>query len=353
MRNPRLSGQVICMRHKVHILSTGGTIGHSTNKAGVAVMDFDPERLVSAIGLPDVELEFTGIFQKGSMDVVPSDWKALAVATAAAWSKNPSGVVILHGTDTMHYTAAALSFMLQNLSVPVVFTGSMVPGGDVGSDSFPNLRDAIRVAAYADVAEVCIVFSADAQRSRGMMIRGNRARKLHSHAIDAFASINVPPMAYIEECEFVSTALQTRTRRCSTLRIATELEQNVVLIKLTPAVTSESLSRQLRGSAAAVLEGTGVGHIGKDLWRTVVDFGKPTVMSTQTVYGGERLGTYEVDRHILDIPNLIPAGDMSSETALVKLMWALKQNDDVRSLMQTNIAGELSDDAASWADPGY
>src|SRR5215217_2959264 len=207
------------MRHKVHILTTGGTISHSTNEAGIAVMNFDPESLVSAINLPDIDLEFTGILQKGSMDILPSDWRVIAVATAAALSKNPAGVVILHGTDTMHYTAAALSFMLQDLAVPVVLTGSMVPGGDVGSDSLPNLRDAIRVAAYADSAEVCVVFSADAARSRGTVIRGNRARKVHSYAIDAFTSINVPPIAYIEQSEFVFTDLETRTRHSSALRM--------------------------------------------------------------------------------------------------------------------------------------
>ena len=180
------------MKPKVVVLTTGGTIGHRSQQDGVAVMDFDPRGLIASIGLPDVDLEFRSIFRKGSMDIVPSDWVVLAEAVAQAVALRPRGVVILHGTDTMHYTASALAFMLRDLGVPVVMTGSMIPGGDSGSDAIPNLRDAIVVAAEADFAEVCVVFSADAKRTKGVIIRGCRARKVHSHAIDAFASINVP-----------------------------------------------------------------------------------------------------------------------------------------------------------------
>jgi len=331
------------MKPKVVILTTGGTIGHRSNQDGVAVMDFNPGDLVSEIGLPDIDLEFKEIMQKGSMDVVPDDWKAIATATADAMVKEPRGVVILHGTDTMHYTAAALSFMLQDPGVPIVLTGSMIPGGDIGSDSLPNLRDAIRVAARSDVAEVCVVFSADAARAKGVIIRGNRARKVHSHAIDAFESINVSPIGYIENDEIVLTSLKTNRRKSSRLTLSTDLEQNVVLVKLNPAVTPGMLMRHLQASSGAVLEGTGVGHVKTDLHGVIASFARPTVISTQTVYGGERLGSYDVDRRILDIPNIIPVGDMTSETALVKLMWALKQDGDITSLMQTDIAGELSD----------
>ena len=185
------------MKPKVLVLTTGGTIGHRSQQDGVAVMDFDPQGLIASIGLPDVDLEFRSIFRKGSMDIVPGDWVVLAEAVAQAVALRPRGVVILHGTDTMHYTASALAFMLRDLGVPVVMTGSMIPGGDSGSDAIPNLRDAIVVAAEADFAEVCIVFSADAKRTKGVIIRGCRARKVHSHAIDAFASINVPAIGTI------------------------------------------------------------------------------------------------------------------------------------------------------------
>lgn len=334
------------MRSKVHILTTGGTIGHRSAEDGIAVMDFDPGRLASDIGLPDIDLEFREILQKGSMDIVPDDWTIIATATARLISEVPRGIVILHGTDTMHYTASALSFMLRDLSLPVVLTGSMRPGGDPGSDSLANLRDAICVAAHSDLAEVCVVFSADVKRTKGVIIRGARARKIHSYAINAFDSINIPPIGYVQDGKIALTELKANRRNSSKLRLATDLDQNVGLIKLHPAMTPKMLARNLHGVSGAVLEGTGVGHIKTDLQEVVARFNRPTVISTQAVYGGERLGLYDVDRYILDIPNIIPVRDMNSDTALVKLMWALKQDGDVRSIMQLNIAGEVSDFAS-------
>lgn len=329
------------MASQVIVLTTGGTIGHRS-ESGVAVMDFDPSSLARELGLHDVDLSFKSLFVKGSMEIVPDDWQLMAKAVAEAAAQKPRGIVILHGTDTMHYTAAALSFMLGELPFPVVLTGSMRPGGDADSDASANLRDAIRVASSADLAEVCIVFSADAARSRGMIIRGNRARKLLSFAIDAFDSINVPPIGFVEGNAVVISAPAPKARGNGALRLATELEPNVVLIKITPALSAASLAHQLQAMSGTVLEGTGIGHIRSELLSVVASFGKPAVMTTQAIYGGEKLGLYAADRAILDTSNIIPAGDMTSETALVKLMWALRQGGDVRSLMQTNIAGEIT-----------
>jgi L-asparaginase type I len=331
------------MKPKIIVLTTGGTIGHSSGKDGVAVMNFDPGRLVGAIGRLDLDIEFASILHKGSMDIDPDDWVAIARAVADAVSRAPRGIVILHGTDTMHYTAAALSFMLHDLGVPVVMTGSMIPGGDDGSDALANLRDAVVVAAQADFAEVCIVFSADAPRTRGVIIRGNRARKVDSRAINAFASINVPPIGTIADGVIARSSLAVRPRSSSQPSLATAIDRNVVLIKLTPNLEPDTLARLLEGASGAVLEGTGAGHIKSSLQPVVTAFTAPAVITTQTVYGGEHLGRYDIDRKILAIANIIPVGDMTSETALVKLMCALAQGDDVRSMMRTSLAGEICD----------
>ncbi len=333
------------MSPKVIVLTTGGTIGHRSREDGVAVLDFDPKRLISGIGLSDLEIETKELFRKGSMSIAPEDWQSIAAAVAEAMMKKPRGVVILHGTDTMHYTASALAFMLRNLSMPVVMTGSMLPGGDGGSDGPANLRDAVVVAAQADFAEVCVVFSADAERTKGVIIRGCRARKVHSHAIDAFVSINAPPIGTIEGATITRSTLEVRPRTPAKLELATGLDTNVVLVKVTPNMLPEWLDRCLKGASGVVLEGTGIGHIRADLLSAVARFNKPAVVTTQTIYGGERLGSYDVDRDILATANVIPVRDMSSEAALVKLMWALKQGGDVRSIMQTDIAGEISPSA--------
>ena len=325
---------------KIVVLATGGTIGHSTGKDGVAAMDFDPAGLLGGAG--DIDIDLRSVLRKGSMDIGPADWTTMATAVAEAMACAPRGIVILHGTDTMHYSAAALSFMLRDLGVPVVLTGSMIPGGDAGSDARANLRDAIAVAALADLAEVCIVFSADAPRTKGVIIRGCRARKMHSHAVDAFASIGVPPIGTVVNGRIVRSGLATRERASSQLSLAPTLDPNVVLVKLTPNLEPHALARMLEGASGAVLEGTGVGHIKTSLQPVVTQFARPTVVCTQAPHGGECLGSYDVDRPILAIPNVMPARDMTSEAALVKLMWALGQGGDVATIMRTSLAGEIS-----------
>jgi L-asparaginase type I len=330
------------MNAKVIVLTTGGTIGHSSGTSGVAVLNFNPADLLSRLDISGIDIKFRHVFKKGSMDIVPDDWQILASAVFEAMTQHPRGIVVLHGTDTLQYSASALTFLLGDCGVPVVMTGSMIPGGDPGSDSLGNLRDAITVAARADFAEVCVVFSADPQRNEGVIIRGCRARKIHSRALNAFASINCPPIGRVSGDQILRSALAVRSRGVMRHRLITSLDVNVPLIKLTPNMSSEMLARFLVGSSGAVIEGTGVGHIRTDLQPVVGQFSKPVVISTQALYGGEHLGSYEVDRRILALSNVIPGGDMSSEVALVKLMWALGQGGDVRTIMQTNIAGELA-----------
>ena len=279
------------------------------------------------------------------MDIVPGDWQVLASSILETLAQRPQGIVVLHGTDTLQYTAAALSFMLGDCGVPVVITGSMIPGGDPDSDARANLRDAITVAVHADLSEVCVVFSANPQRSGAIIIRGCRARKVHSTAINAFGSINCPPIGEVFGDEIVRTQLAVRPRGMVQRRPAVAFNANVVLVKLTPNLSSEALARFLQGSSGAVLEGTGVGHIRTDLQPVIAQYAKPVVLSTQSVYGGEQLGRYEVDRHILALPNVIAGGDMPSETALVKLMWVLGLDGEVEVMMRTNIAGELGTSA--------
>jgi L-asparaginase type I len=329
------------MKKDIFILTTGGTIAHRTSKSGVAVMELGPQELTSAIDMPDVNIHVRPLFQKGSMDVVPNDWLIIAAAASEAIESGAAGVVILHGTDTMQYTASALSFLRRESGVPIVLTGSMIPGGDAGSDSLPNLRDAVTVAAHGDFAEVCVVFSADLARTKALIIRGCCAKKVHSHAINAFASINAPPIGTIKDGVIADLSPGLRPRGKSARPDAAILDTNVILIKLAPNMQREMLTRFLSGVSGAVLEGTGVGHIRTDLLPVIRKFGKPAVVSTQADYGGERLGMYDVDQKILAIPNVIPAGRMSSETALVKLMWALGRGDDIHATMRTNIAGEL------------
>ena len=155
----------------------------------------------------------------------------MAAAVAEAVARQPRGVVILHGTDTMHYTASALAFMLRNLSVPVVITGSMIPGGDSGSDALANLRDADRGGGGGGFRRSLRRVLRRCGADKGVIIRGCRARKMHSHAIDAFASINAPPIGTIAGEQLFGAASRFGRARRSTLTLATDLDTNVVLVE--------------------------------------------------------------------------------------------------------------------------
>lgn len=324
---------------RVIVLTTGGTIAQRTQSGGAARPGFDPRLLADAGGDTSVQVEFRDIVKLASKDCRPEHWRLFSAEIAAALRDGADGVVMLHGTDTMHYTAAALSFMLRDAGKPIVLTGSMIPGGDPGSDSGPNLADAIRVAAFADLSEVCIVFSADDKRSSAAILRGNRARKIHSTGIAAFRSINLPPLGAVAGGK-IELAPFARRRGDDRLTLAAALNPSVALVKIHPGLTPDMLASNLRGAKAAILEGTGVGHVQAAHHDVIAGFAGPVILATQTIDGGERLGLYESDKILLAIPNVVPARDMTPETAVVKAMWAIAQDCSSPAMLRADIAGE-------------
>ncbi|MCS7137682.1 MAG: asparaginase domain-containing protein, partial [Candidatus Caldarchaeum sp.] len=253
------------------------------------------------------------------------------------------GIVILHGTDTMQYTASALSFMLGYPEVPVVLTGAMIPGGDPKSDGPSNVRAALRVAAHADLGHVCVVFSEDQNSEQHLIIKGTRTKKIHSYAVNAFASIEEEPLGKVVGERI--TLNEKRTRRGESKAVLRkELNPRAGLIKMNPGLVTEHMERILPLYDGVVFEGTGIGHIRtEDKFLEVLEnYGKPVVITTQCLYGGERLGRYALDKQILAVSNVVPVADMLPETALVKLMWVMGQGGDVKKLMLTNIAGEIN-----------
>ena len=331
------------MTRYVHVLATGGTILSKTidARAGAEILSY--KQTLPEVSVEGVDYEVREIMVKASFDFTPADWQKIAKAVHKSIGEGVDGVVVLHGTDTMQYTASALSFMLGYTEVPVVFTGAMIPGGNPGSDGPSNVRAAIRVAAYADLGHVCVVFSEDESLTRKLIIKGVRAKKIHSHALNAFASINEEPLGHVvgDVIELRSTRVG-RGERKSDLR--TQLNTRVGLIKMTPTITDEVMEKIITLYDGVVIEGTGLGHIRTDdrFIEIIEGYGRPVVITTQCLNGGEKLGMYALDKKILGIRNIIPSGDMLPETALVKLMWSMAQGGDVRSLMLTNIAGEIS-----------
>jgi L-asparaginase type I len=327
----------------IALLTTGGTIAQRSNRGGVAHPVGALDRLVEQATPAGVEVEVHPVLSKGSKDMRPADWQILAGEVAHAIRRGVRGVVVLHGTDTMAYTAAALSFMLSGLPVPVVLTGSMRPGDDEGSDALANLRDALLVAAHADLGEVVVVFSGDEEQTHAVVLRGNRCRKVHSHALAAFAAVDAAPLGLVRNGRVQLTS-GSQPRTATGLALETALDPRVALVTATPALSADQLSAVLTGAAGVVVEGTGTGHVHQDLVPVLAEFaqaGGAVVMSTQVERGGERLGRYSTDVDASVVPGLVGAGTLTREATLVKLMCALARAD-WRQRMRTDVAGELS-----------
>lgn len=330
-------------KKRVDVLTTGGTIMARTRSMAKGAEILTYKETFPGIEVQGVDYEIRELMVKASFDMDPGDWVRIAEAVYESIRGGVDGVVILHGTDTMQYTASALSFMVQDPGVPVVLTGAMVPGGDPGSDGPGNIRAAIRAAAYADLGEVCVLFSRDEAGTSKVILRGTRAKKIHSYAINAFASINAEPLG-IMEGEEISLSDSRVRRGGEGPKLKTGLNPSAFLLKMTPVISAGVLRRIISGFDGVVIEGTGLGHIKTDdeFIGVVESYGRPVVVTTQCLYGGERLGVYTLDKKILAIGNVIPSGDMLPETALVKLMWSMGQGGDVRGTFLRSVAGEIS-----------
>lgn len=331
----------------VHIFNTGGTISYGAPAEGGATLNHAPDRILAELGTPG-RIVYRDLLRKGSVNMVPADWQAIAGAVHEAVRGGAGGVAVLHGTDTMAYTAAALSFMLGNLPVPVVLTGSMRPGGAPESDAPRNVRNALRVAAAADLGEVCIVFADDEGGSGGVILRGNRARKASATALSAFESPNCPPLGRVEgeHIRYGEAARVGRGPRGAP-GLSADLNPNVCLIRSHPGCTAAFVAGALAGADGAVIEGTGLGHLPTEggILEAIRESGKVVVLVSSCWAGGVRLGLYDVDRAVLGVETIVPGHDLTPEAALVKLMWVLGRDravERVRARMQEPVAGELT-----------
>ncbi len=331
----------------VHVFNTGGTISYAAPAEDGATLSHAPDRMLADLGRP-ARTVYREILRKGSVNIGPADWQTIGRAVHEAVRGGADGVVVLHGTDTMAYTAAALSFMLGNLPVPVVLTGSMRPGGAPESDAARNVRNALRVAAAADVAEVCIVFADDEGGSGGVILRGNRARKASATSPAAFESPNHPPLGRVEG-ETIRYGGAGRVRRGArgAPALSADLNPNVCLLRYHPGCTAAFVAGALARADGAVVEGTGLGHLPTEggILEAMRDAGRPVVLVTQCWRGGVRHRVYDIDRQILAVENIIPGHDLTPEAALAKLMWVLGRDrgiERVRARIQEAVAGELT-----------
>jgi glutamyl-tRNA(Gln) amidotransferase subunit D len=339
---------------RVSIISTGGTIASKVDyRTGAVKPALDAEDLYSVVPeLAEVaEIDAKVLFSVFSENIGPQIWAKIAESVVEQVRKGANGVVIAHGTDTLGYTAAALSFALQGLPVPVVLVGSQRSSDRPSSDAATNLLASTSVAGQAPFAEVVVAMHDWVSDERIAVHRGTKVRKCHTSRRDAFRSVNTPPIAYydlVHRSLQLNTENYIRRREQSNLNPRFQFDSNVALIKFHPGISVGIIDwATSAGYKGMVLEGTGLGHVSETLYPALeraVKEGIVVAMCSQCVWGRVHMNVYSAGRDLQRI-GVVPLEDMLPETALVKMMWAFGQERDaekVKQIMVTNVVNEFS-----------
>lgn len=337
---------------RVSIISTGGTIASRVDyRTGAVTPVFGAEDLYSMVPeLADIaQVETKVLFSIFSEDMTPKHWSRMAEEVASELERDGRGVVVAHGTDTMGYTAAALSFALQNLPAPVVLVGAQRSSDRPSSDAALNLIGAVITAVQAPFGEVAVAMHRGLSDDVVAVHRGTKVRKCHTSRRDAFKSVNAELLGVVESGSYRQVSQDYRPRSPpGRLTVQAAFDERAALIKYYPGFNPEVLEKLLdMGYRGIILEGTGLGHVGSVCIRALeraYDMGVFVGMTSQCIWGRVNMNVYYTGRD-LQKAGVVPLGDMLPETAVVKLMWVLAQTDkleEVRRLMLTNIAGEFS-----------
>ena len=326
---------------RILLIGTGGTIASGDTEAGLSpAMDSAAFlRYVPAVRAL-CHVETLQVCNIDSTNMTPGRWLDIAGAVRARYDAF-DGFVISHGTDTMAYTAAALSYLIQGSPKPIVLTGSQKPISMDITDSKTNLLDSFTVACDGRIAGVTVVFG-------GAVILGARARKTYSKSYGAFSSINYPVLGVVRDGRLVP---YIRPPCLDAPRFYDRLDRSVSLVKLIPGVSPALLSFALEHSDGVLIESFGVGGVPAgdggqffDLIRAAVDRGKTVVVTTQVQNEGSDLAVYNVGHRLKSDLGVLESYDMTLEAAVAKLMWALAQTREpaqVAALFYTPIAGDI------------
>lgn len=351
MANKReIAGTIGPGKDDIVILGCGGTIASKIEyRTGAVHPAITTEELVNSFPkLKEKKIRSRMLFSLLSENMTPAHWQEIAKEVAAEIKKGCRGIVLMHGTDTMHFTAAALSFMLKT-PVPIVLVGSQRSSDRGSSDSMMNLMAAIAVAE-SDIAEVTVCMHATQDDDFCYLHRGTRVRKMHTSRRDAFRSINETPIAKVWPDNAKIEILGNYTKRGKReLEIDSKMDHNVGLIYTYPGMQKGMIKKNGGAFDGVVIAGTGLGHIPTVLIpevKRLVDSGVAVVISPQTIYGRLNLNVYESGRELNQAGVIGHLCDWTPETALVKLMWVLghtKKMDDARKMMLNVIAGEITE----------
>ena len=334
---------------RIALISTGGTIASKIDyrtggvRAALSASELYasvPELASHASVDPEV------LMSEYSDNLNPEHWSAIAEKAAEKVREGRyAGVVISHGTDTMHYTAAALSFALQNLPVPVVLVGAQRSSDRPSSDAALNMLGATVFAANAGVAGVFVAMHAGTSDDAVAVHIGTRVRKNHTSRRDAFESIDATPVANVRDgkIEMQASGIELAPRGKRELKLRPKFDASVALLKYHPGFDPALIENA--NCKAIILEGTGLGHVSRNCFpslKKAIGKGIVVCMASQCIWGRVRMTVYDTGRDLLDI-GVVPLSDMISEAAVAKAMWALANAQDVKKAMQENVAGEISE----------
>ena len=332
---------------KILILHTGGTIASKVSyKTGGVIAKFSPAELIELI--PELKkianIETKQVSNIFSEDMGFKDYNRLAKEIKKA--KGVDGVIITHGTDTLHYTAAALSFMLNDLEFPVILVGSQRSSDRGSSDAGMNMICAAQFISKSKFSEVGICMHSSTEDKSCWILPGLKSRKFHSSRRDAFQAVNAKPFALVDlqgKIKIIDNKFAKKSKD-SELKVDYLNEKlKIGILKAHPGMSVAEINCYIKYDGL-IIEGTGLGHmpINSDpkLFNALKKLKIPLVMCTQTIFGRVNMNVYSTGRKLQEIA--LSGSDMTTETAFVKLAWLLSTKQDVE-LISKNLKGEIND----------
>ena len=337
---------------KIKLFGTGGTIASRLDyRTGAVIPAFSPGELYGAVPeLAEIcNLETEKVFAVFSENMGGRQYVALAKAIGKEIEKGVDGIVIGHGTDTLHHTGAALTFMCQNLPVPVVLVGSQRSSDRPSSDAALNLMHAMKAAGHSDIAEVMVCMFGPTSDEYGLLHKGTRVRKMHSSYRSTFRTIGDTPLAMVSREKIVPIKRNYNKRRADkNVKIMPYFSDEVAMLYYAPGMKPDILDSMVdSGYRGIIFVGTGLGHVNKELYPSIErarDKGVHMYMTLQTIWGYVQMFVYDTGRDMM-AKGIIPAGNMLPEVAWAKLSWVLGQTDDpekVKKMMLTPVNDEIT-----------
>jgi len=337
----------------VKLFGTGGTIASRLDyRTGAVIPAFSPGELYGAVPeLADIcNIDTEKLFAVFSENMGPDQYKILAESIGKEIAAGADGIVIGHGTDTLHHTAAALSFMVQDSPIPIILVGSQRSSDRPSSDAALNLIHASYAAGHGDIAETLVCMFGPTSDEYGFLHRGTRVRKMHSSYRSTFRTIGDTPAATVtrEGLKMIKTEYKHR-RKDRDVRIIPTFSEKVTMLYYYPHMQGEIVDSLVdAGYKGIVIVGTGLGHVNKELYPALGrarEKGVSVFMTLQTIWGYAHMFVYDTGRDMLAL-GVTPLGNMLPEVAWVKLGWALGQTDDpakIKEIMLTPINDDITE----------